>query len=92
MASESSPGVVGAFSSETFALASLAAPTQTSPSNSSTIAPGANYDRPTFTWSAVPGAASYSLYLVDNTANKVVLNSFNVGNVTSYPLDRCAAR
>ena len=51
----------------------------------------AGYDRPTFTWSSVTGAATYSLYVKDNTANQVVVNTFNVGAVTSYQLTQAQA-
>ena len=70
-----------------FTVAALPASTLTSPGNNSTIAASANYDRPTLSWTSVAGPASYSLYMVDNTAGgQVVINSFNVGNVTSYQL------
>ena len=66
---------------QTFSLAALPAPVQQGPLG--TIAAGSGYDRPTFTWTAVPGAGSYTVYLLDTTANKVLVNA-NVGSAPSY--------
>ena len=58
--------------------------------NGITIAASTGYDTPTFTWSSVTGAGSYTLYVVDNTTGQVVVNT-NVGNVTSYQLTAAQA-
>ncbi len=50
----------------TFSLAALAAPTPSGPSGF--IAASSGYETPTFSWSSVPGAAHYYLYVVDTTA------------------------
>ena len=52
-------------------LAVIGAPTPISPAGG-TVAAASGYDLPTFTWSSVPGASSYTFYIVDNTANQVL--------------------
>ena len=56
---------------QSFTLAALPAPTLSS-SMSGTIPVSVGYDLPIFSWSSVTDAASYSLYLVDNSANQVL--------------------
>jgi len=71
----SADGLVNSYlpNGQTFTLAALAAPTQTSPTG--TIAASAGYDLPTFNWGTVAGAHHYYLYVVDNTGAKVVINN-----------------
>jgi hypothetical protein len=73
-------------SPQSFTLAALLAPAPAAPSNNGTLAAVAGYDRPSFAWSGVTGAVSYSLYVVDSTTGQVAINAFNVGNVTTYQL------
>ena len=55
-----------AWSSETFALAALPAPTQIGPLGAGQTT------SPTFSWSAVVGANHYYLFLLDTTTNQLV--------------------
>jgi hypothetical protein len=66
---------------QTFSLANLPAPTLNGPSGA--IAAAAGYDRPTFSWNAVPGAHHYWLYVVDTTTNKPAIDRQNLTG-TSY--------
>jgi len=61
-------------SAQTFSLQALTAPTPSGPTNGATIPAGTNFDRPTFSWSAVAGANHYYLYVVDSTTNQVAIN------------------
>jgi hypothetical protein len=63
-------------STQKFTLAQPAAPVLSGPKG--TIAASSGYDRPTFSWSSVSGADSYSLYVVDTTTGKVVIDQANV--------------
>ena len=65
-----------------FTLASLPAPTPTSPTGTSAASSG--YDLPTFTWSSVTGAHSYSFYLYDNTSGQVLNGGVVNVNGTSW--------
>jgi hypothetical protein len=56
---------------------------QLSPSANTTIPAAAGYDTPTFTWAAVTGASSYSLFVQDRTTGQVDVYQ-SVGDVTSY--------
>ena len=68
-------------SSQSFALAALAAPTLTGPSG--TIPANSGYDVPTFSWNSITAAAHYSVSVQDNTAGQAVVNNPNV-SATSY--------
>jgi hypothetical protein len=59
----------------------LAAPTDLLPAGTVTTY------TPDLSWSAVPGANSYTLYLYDETAGFAVLNGVGAGNQTSYPIE-----
>ena len=84
---ETSSGLNGpiAWSTETFALAALIAPTQFSPSG--TVSAVVVSTTPTFSWSVVPGAAHYYLYLLDASTNQVLINNSSVtgGIYTNTP-------
>jgi hypothetical protein len=67
-----------------FSVAPLAAPTPILPPDKSSI----NTDQPTFTWSAVAGAASYELYISDSLTGPVVDKNVNG---TSYTLTAAQA-
>ncbi len=74
---------------QTFTLAALPAPTPTSPVNLSTIAAKTAYDRPTFTWTAVPEATAYVISLTDNTTNTVLIKARSLaGSSTSFTPDQ----
>ena len=79
---ETTNGVNGpiAWSAETFALAALTAPTPLAPVG--TVSAAVVSTTPTFSWSSVPGAAHYYLYLVDDTTNQVLINNANVSGTT----------
>ena len=68
---------------ESFTLAALAAPTQSGPSG--TIAAGAGFDTPTFSWSSIPGAAQYYLYVVDDNTGQVPINNPSVTGASYTP-------
>ncbi|HWY88914.1 MAG TPA: hypothetical protein VNX28_19530, partial [Gemmataceae bacterium] len=55
--------------SRTFSIAPLAAPAATSPAPSAIL----TTDQPTFTWTTVSGAASYTVWITDNTTHKNVI-------------------
>ncbi len=67
-----------------FQLAALAAPTLTGPSG--LIAASNGYELPTLTWNTVAGAASYAVYLYDQTVGAWVLYDQNAGSSGSYTL------
>ena len=69
-----------AWSTETFALAALTAPTPLSPSG--TVSAAVVSTTPTFSWSSVPGAARYTLTLIDATTNQVLINNVSVTGTT----------
>ena len=71
------------FSGQTFLLNPLSAPTQISPTGQA-IPATAGFDLPTYSWSSVPGANHYYLYVLDATTNQPVVNNPNVGNVTAF--------
>jgi PKD repeat protein len=81
VAAKSSEGH-SAFSSQSFNLAALAAPSLAS-GLSGTIAASNDYETPTFTWGAVPGANRYSLRVVDNNTGKLAISAPNLSG-TSY--------
>ena len=64
---------------ETFTIAPLAAPVPAGPL-SGTITAASGYDQPTFSWSAVTGAAHYAIVIVDNSSNNSI-----VANTTTLP-------
>ena len=66
---------------EHFSLATLSQPAQFGPSG--TIAAGAGFDTPTFSWNADTGADQYYLYVLDATTNKTVVSNASVLG-TSY--------
>ena len=72
----------GAFSSQTFNLAALAAPSLAS-GLSGTIAPSSGFETPTFSWGSVPWANYYRLNVVDTTTGALAINVPNVIG-TSY--------
>ena len=79
----STNGTALAWSSQSFTVAAsptLAAPTQIGPNGA--LAAGLNFDTPTYSWNSAAGAATYYLYVLDNTSNKPVVNSPNL-NATS---------
>ena len=85
IASVSSGGASSGFSSESFALAALTAPTQIGPVNT-TIAASSGYDRPTFRWTTVAGTNRYWLYVQDASSyNAVVINNNNVSGNSFTP-------
>ena len=65
---------------ESFTLASLAVPAQTGPSG--TIPAGISFDTPTLSWSSVPGASFYYLYVLDTSTNQPAVNSSNVSSAS----------
>ncbi len=86
VAALSSNGQAATFASsgDTFHLAALAAPTLTGPSG--LIAASSGYDLPTLTWTTVTSAASYGVYLYDQTAGAWDLYGQNTGSSGSYTL------
>ena len=58
-------------SPQAFSLAALNAPTETAPASGLTIPAATGYDMPTFSWTGVTGAGSYTLYVVDSTTSQV---------------------
>ena len=70
------------FSSQTFNVTALAAPSLAS-GHSGTIAASSGYETPTFTWGAVPGANHYSLHVVDNNTGTLAIYVPSL-NGTSY--------
>ena len=74
---ETSLGVKGpiAWSSEAFALPSLALPTPTQYGPSGTIPVSTGFTTPTFSWSSVAGVDHYYLKVLDTTTNQLVVNN-----------------
>ena len=66
---------------QTFTLAALPAPTNVMPSG--TVVAAGGYDRPTFSWTASPGADHYYLIVMDNTTGAESIVVPNVSG-TSY--------
>ena len=64
----------------------MTAPNQNSPIDNATLMPSSGYDTPTFSWSSVPGAARYYLYVADNLTplQPSIVNS-SVSGVTFTP-------
>jgi hypothetical protein len=90
----STDGAVNSYNpaGQTFSLAPLVGiPTQTGPINNVAISAAANFDRPTFSWTAVTGADHYYLYVTDTTTGRVVVNNPNVGGGTFYQLTTAEA-
>ena len=76
--------VVWNTTAENFTLAALSAPTPLGPSG--TITAGTGFDSPTFSWTGVAGANSYSFYLYDSTANKALNGGIvNLGGTSWTP-------
>ncbi len=86
VAALSSNGQAATFASgpEDFQLAALAAPTLTGPSG--LIAASSGSDLPTLSWNTVAGAASYGVYLYDQTVGAWVLYDQKAGSAGSYTL------
>jgi hypothetical protein len=76
----STNGKVNALSTQTFALAALAAPTGITPSG--VITASAGYDQPTFSWNAVAGANHYTLLVVDNTTGTTPIIARNLSGAS----------
>ncbi len=68
-----------------FMLATLLAPTPTAPINGNTIAAGAGYDMPTFTWGASSGADHYTISVTDTNTGVVVIKSVTVSGTSFTP-------
>ena len=85
LGAESTNGTAISWSWQTFSLAAatLASPMQYCPSG--TIAAGAHFDTPTFSWSSVSGATHYYLYVLDNTTNQAVVNNPSVSGTSFTP-------
>ena len=65
---------------QTITIGALTAPTAIAPLSGTTISAAAGYDMPTFSWNSVPGTTRYALYVLDTTANTVLINTTVVGN------------
>ena len=84
--SEGAAGATGgiAWSAGTrFTLTALTAPTPAGPTG--VVPASAGYDTPTFSWSSIPGAAMYELYLKDTTTGALVFNNTDVSGNTFTP-------
>ena len=65
------------------AVPALAAPMPNGPSG--TIFPSSGYDTPTFSWSSVPAAVSYNLYVQDAATKKVVIDNSTLTGTSFTP-------
>ena len=65
-----------------FSLDALAAPMPAGPNGA--VPAGTGYDTPTFSWSNVPGAAHYYLYVLDDNTGQTAVSNANVSGV-SFP-------
>ncbi len=75
----STNGQASSLTSRSFSLAALAAPTLASPIGQIGASP------PSFTWSTVPGADHFYLFVVDNSTGAVVINNLDVAADSFIP-------